>query len=85
MNHKFISNWKNSTCCKIVLFYNIDQLFKVSMFETFCDCGLIKRNFFYFKNDENMFFPHDLTTDVCLIKKNSLTKTETGKTKQKNV
>ncbi len=52
-----------------VLFDYSDKLFNVTIFETFCDCGPIKRNFFYFKNDENMFFPHDLTTDVCLIKK----------------
>jgi len=37
---------------------------------------------FILKNDEKMFFPHDLTTDVCLIKKNSLSKTETGQTKK---
>ncbi len=32
-----------------VLFYYSDKLFNVTIFETFCDCGLIKRNFFYLK------------------------------------
>ena len=32
-----------------VLFDYSDKFFNGTIFETFCDCGLIKRNFFYLK------------------------------------
>ena len=64
-----------------VLFYYSDKLFNVTIFETFCDCGSIKRNFFYLKKWWKNVFPSWPNHRCLFDKKFSLSETETGQTK----